>query len=385
MVVQTITQEYFASKPGKYLIPDFDISVNGVKYNSAGKTVTFSLEVAQNEDDSSEEKSSDFKDIYLDNSDVFFSVQPDRESVYIREGFSVKISLYIAESAPVEMEFYQFNLQLQSILKKIRPANCWEENIGIEEIVKRNVTIKGRRYSEYNMYQAHFFPITLQNVVFPAVNLDMLVMENKNAVNVESKSVKSFFSKKITIAVKPLPAHPLKDQVAVGQYHLVEKLSSNLVYPGESIRYSFKIVGIGNITAIPTPEIEANSNLDFYPPEISQVTRRSVARISGEKTFDYFVVPRRDGTFPLGRYFQWVYFDPGSAKYDTLRSEEILQVKGEEYKLGNISLSGSLGLYDNIDRLSTTQKNFSYKSFFKDVTNVVAIILVIATIWIFRK
>ncbi|WP_229254337.1 BatD family protein [Dyadobacter sp. NIV53] len=386
IVVQTISQEYFAEKTGKYQIPDFYILINGVRLKSEGTIVNFSSgDISTNGNVEDESNISDLSELDLNKEGVFLSVQADKKGVYIREGFALRISLYIAESAPVKMEFYEFNMQLQSILKQIRPANCWEENVGIEEIVKRKVNIRGVSYTEYMMYQAQFFPITLQDVTFPSVNLNMLVVENKGAVNIENKVIRSFKSKAVHVKVKPLPNHPLKDQVAVGQYHLIEGLSRELVYPGESVRYSFKIEGIGNIAAIPNPEIETNSAFDFYPPDVSQIIRRSYLKVSGEKSFDYFVVPRRDGTFPLSRYFQWVYFNPVTTKYDTLRSSKKLQVKGEDYKLGNLSMSGSLGLYDNLDGLDTTKQRFNYKSVFKEITNIIVIILLITMIWVFRK
>ena len=83
--------------------------------------------------------------------------------------------------------------------------------------------------------------------------------------------------------------------------------------------------------------------------------------------------------------FQWIYFDPVVGKYDTLRSAKKLQVKGEDYRLGNISLSGSLGLYDNLDVLDTTKTSFNYKDFFRDITNALVIVLICAMIWVFRK
>jgi hypothetical protein len=381
--IQTISQEYYADKVGVYEIPDFTVLINGVKVKSEGFRISFGMsnEVMSGVDN--EEQS--LPDVDLNGEDVFFSVKADKKSVYVREGFSLGISLYIAESVPLQMEFYEFNRQLQEILKKLRPVNCWEENVGIEEIVKRQVRIKGKKYTEYNMYQAQLFPITRQDIVLPSVSLNMLVEENRSAVNVQHKVLRSFKSKASIVRVKGLPPHPLIDQVAVGRYSLSERLSSPLVYPGESVRYEFKIQGIGNIAAIPSPVTEVNSALDFYPPERSQEIKRSYTQVSGQMTFDYFVVPRKDGVFPLSRYFQWIYFDPVRERYDTLQSVKKLQVKGEDYKLGNISLSGSAGLYDNLDGLDTTRESFNYKEFFKNLTNAIVVVLVLAMFWVFRK
>jgi hypothetical protein len=122
---------------------------------------------------------------------------------------------------------------------------------------------------------------------------------------------------------------------------------------------------IGNIAAIPAPVTQASSSFDIYPPEVSQVIKRSYQSVIGEKTFDYFVVPRKDGTFALGRYFQWIYFNSAKERYDTLRSSRTLEVKGEDYRLANLSLSGSAGLYDNLESLDSSNESINYKATLK--------------------
>lgn len=384
VVIQTITQEYYATKPGNYLIPEFTLTVNAVKLRSEETMVVFAKSGGEGENALVTENV-DVGEVDDNIQSVFLSVQTDKKQVYIRQGFAVRISLYIAENAPVEMEFYRFNEQLQGILKAIRPVNCWEENVGVEEIIKRKVTIRGRKYAEYNMYQARFFPITTDDVLLPSVKLDMLVTESGGAVNVEKKLVRGFQSRPFRIVVKQLPDHPLRDQVAVGQYSLRERLSSDLVYPGESVRYMFKVEGVGNIKAIPAPVVQSSSSFDIYPPEESQVVKRSYQNVIGEKTFDYFVVPRKDGEFPLGRYFYWIYFNVEKAKYDTLRSAASLEVRGEDYKLSNLSLSGSSGLYDNLESLDSGRETIDYKKILKDLTNIVIVLLLVTMIWVFRK
>ncbi len=383
VVIQTITQEYFAKKAGNYLIPEFTLTVNNLKLHSDETMVVFAK--AGDESGNGPDDNVAVTEVEDNSQSVFLSVQTDKKQVYIRQGFAVRISLYIAEDAPVEMEFYRFNEQLQSILKAVRPVNCWEENIGVEEIIKRKVTIRGRKYAEYNMYQARLFPITAEDIVLPSVKLNMLVTESGRAVNVEKKLVKGFYSRPVTVVVRQLPDHPLRDQVAVGQYSLKERLSSDLVYPGESVRYMFKVEGVGNITAIPAPEIQASSSFDIYPPEVSQVIKRSYQSVVGEKTFNYFVVPRKDGEFPLSRYFHWIYFDVEKQKYDTLTSAASLEVRGDDYKLANLSLSGSSGLYDNLENLDSSRETIDYKKILKDLTNIVIAVLLVTMIWVFRK
>ncbi|MCE6990627.1 BatD family protein [Dyadobacter sp. CY323] len=384
VVIQTITQEYYASKPGSYLVPQFFLTVNGQRLHAEETLVVFSAR-KDTENPVAAETPNLESDFEPNKEDIFLSVQTDKKQVFIRQGFALRISLYIAENTPVEMEFYRFNEQLQTILKAVKPTTCWEENVGIEEIIKRKVTIRGRKYTEYNMYQARLFPITTEDIQFPSVKLEMLVKDNSSAVNVDKKVLKAFRSKANWVKVEQLPDHPLRDQVAVGQYSLNEKLSAELVYPGESVRYMFKVEGVGNIAAIPAPTMQPNSSFDIYPPEVSQIIKRSNQSVIGEKTFDYFVVPRKDGSFPLGRYFQWVYFNSAKARYDTLRSAKSLQVRGEDYKLANLAFSGSSGLYDNLESLDSTSERFDFKQILKEVTNAIVVVLLITMFWVLRK
>jgi hypothetical protein len=76
----------------------------------------------------------------------------------------------------------------------------------------------------------------------------------------------------------------------------------------------------------------------------------------------------------MGDYFSWVYFNPKTAKYDTLKSEVKFEVTGESKK--NISISSvDLGsFYDSIE-----DKSNNLESLTEDKTmQVLANILILA-------
>ncbi len=386
VLIQTISQQYFAKQKGKNVLAPFEVTVDGAKVRSEGTTLTFnkaegeavSTENAENE----EEIISSVEDIASES--IFLSIKVTKPIVYVREGFSVRLALYVAKSAPIEMEFYRLDTQLQNILKKLRPATCWEENVGIEEIIQREVSIGGKRFTEYQMYQAVFFPITLQTVSFPAVKLDMLLLETLPNGK-KKRKVEAFYSSPVRVLVKPLPPHPRKDQIAVGNYALQEKLTREQVHSGESLRYIFTIKGDGNIATITPPELAESKAFDFYPPDVSQTVQRSYEKISGEKTFDYYIVARQKGDFKLGRFFQWIYFDPSKAKYDTLRSSETIEVAGENLQAATLSADGADTVYDNIEELATNGHYIDYQEIIRNLTNAVVFLLLGAMVWIFKK
>ena len=386
-VVQTLSQQYYARGEGTINVPALTVIVNGEKF----KIDTFSLQFGNSQ--SGEEVPSDpvpeaatqvIASEDLSGGSIFLAVQTNKSRVFQRESFAVRLSLYVAESAPVEMEFYQLDAQLQEMLKKLRPASCWEENVGIEEIVQNTVLINGRKYTEYRMYQAVYFPLTQQDVTFPVVALDMLVYEVEEKGE-RKKTIQKFASRPIKVQVRPLPPHPQRDQVAVGEYSLEEQVSRQQLASGESFRYIFKVKGTGNLAAVTAPEVLNSASFDFYPPEVGQVIRRSYERVTGEKSFNYFVVARQNGNFPLGRYFQWIYFDPQKARYDTLRSDKVIEVVGESRPSEAVASGGELLMYDNLAQLDTTEPYINYQGITRILINAVVIILLIGTIWMFRK
>ncbi len=387
IIIQTISQQYFASQEGEYSLPEFNVLVDGNTIAAAGVTLNFK-KVTENTriaETASEETETVIDSDESRTEDIFLSAKASRTNVYLKEGFSLRLALYVAKNTPIEMEFYQLNSQLQAIMKRLRPATCWEENIGIEEIIQKDVILGGRQYTEYQMYQAVLFPFTVQNISFPVVSLKMLVSEPKVAGNQKIKSLHTYHSNLSRVVVKPLPPHPQKDQVAVGEYTLKEKLTKEKLSSGESLRYLFTITGRGNLATINAPEVPVVKAFDFYPPDMSQTVQRSYEKVSGEKTFDYFIVAKQNGRYPLGRFFQWVYFDPSRARYDTLRSSKTLTVAGEQLQTAGIINSEAGYIYDNIDQLDTTGQYVDYQDIIRLLTNSVVLVLLGIMVWITRK
>lgn len=383
-MVQIITQQYFVSNPGSYLISPFQVIVNKNRIRNDGFTVVFE----SNEKDTTAiyQEDGGFTATEMIGNDAFLSIKSNKASVYVGEGFSVRLSLFIAKNAPLDMEFYKLDSQLELILKSIRSPTCWEENLGISEITQRDVLVNNRKFTEFLIYQAVFYPITPQQISIPAVSLQMVINETDKDQHNVKKTYRSFSSKPIRIQVTPLPPHPLKDQVAVGTFRLVESSNKKNLASGESFRYVFQIVGTGNISAIMAPILPQNSSFDFYQPDINQTIQRDLKGVSGEKTFDYFIVARQQGQYPWGSFFQWIYFDPEKSSYDTLRSREMISVSGENLKDDkDRAMIDSPNLFSNIDQLDTAKLFFDYQSLAKNIILTIIAIMLLAMVWIFNK
>jgi hypothetical protein len=285
--------------------------------------------------------------------DALLALTTSKDEVYVGEGFTTTLSFLVADNNRAPMQFHDLGKQLADILKKLRPANCWEENFNIENIEGEHVEIQGKGYTQYKVYQGTFYPLNTQSVQFPSVGLEMIkfkVAKNPSFFGQNrQEDFKTFYTRPISVKVKDLPPHPLRNSVAVGDYQLQEQLSAKSAKTGQSIGYDFRIVGEGNITAIEKPTVRNDANFDFYEPNMKQSIRREGGHVAGNKTYSYFMIPKEPGEFKLGDYFQWVFFNIKTKKYDTLRSNFTVRVEGESQKNQFIESTDPGSFYDRLD------------------------------------
>lgn len=342
---QSIVQNYAPTKEGKYKLPASTIEVNGKKVQIPATQITVGppKEREEYDDPFGRDPFADFfgrggNKEYVDvKEDAFFALTSTKDKVYVGEGFTITLAFYVAQSNRAKMQFYDLGNQMQGIVKKLKPANCWEENFGIEEIQPQEVTIEGKKYTEYKLYRATLYPLNKEPIKFPAIPLKMIKykvakIQSFFGFNNEKQDFKDFTSKPKTIYVKELPAHPLRDNVAVGEFSLEENVKDKRFNTGKSINYNFKIVGEGNISSIKNPQQVENPNFEIYPPNIYQNINRSGLAVTGAKNFNYFIIPKEPGTVKMKDLLFWVYFDTKRERYDTLKPSLIMNITGESSK-----------------------------------------------------
>lgn len=388
---QSITQRYLPLEEGTYTLEAFTMEINGTEISSQGKTikVTPPVERRSNSNRRYDPFSRDpFDDLFGRNKsepefvdveeDAFLALTTDKNEVYVGEGFTTTFAFYVADANRAPLQFHEAGKQLSTILKDLRPENCWEENFNIENIYGERVTINGKNYTRYKIYQATYYPLNLEPVVFPSVPFEMIKYRVARSPSFfgrdRQEDFKTFNTKEKTVRVKALPPHPLKDKVAVGNFELDEKINTYSVETGESFSYEFNIYGEGNISGIPDPIIPDSKVMDIYPPNIAQDINRGAGRVTGSKKYSYFGIPNEPGKYDLKDFFSWIYFNPETAKYDTLKSEIKLEVTGESKQNVSISSTDLGSFYDNIDiaanELQSLKKN--------NATQIIANLLIIA-------
>jgi hypothetical protein len=318
---QSVIMTYLPTKQGTFVIPSFKMKVNDQLISVSGKRVKVGPPVQQRANDPfrslfERDPAQDFfgrtEPEFVDiKEDAFLALTTSKDEVYVGEGFTTTLSFLVADNNRAPMQFYDLGKQLTDILKKLRPASCWEENFNIENIEGEAVDINGKGYTQYKIYQATFFPLNTQQVRFPSVGLEMIkfkVAKNPSFFGQNRKEdFKTFYSKEKTVKVKELPPHPLRDAVAVGDYRMDERLNNTRLTTGQSVSYDFNIYGEGNISSIEKPPVPASDQFEFYEPNMKQNINRENGRVTGSKSFSYFMIPKEPGTYRLGDYFQWIF------------------------------------------------------------------------------
>ncbi len=390
---QSRTMNYVASKEGTIKIPPFQITVNGKVVKSPGKTIKVGPPVQRQrrgffDNDPFEDffgrpkRNVEFVDV---EADAFLALTTDKDEVYLGEGFTTTLAFYVSARNKADMRFYELGKQITEITSIIKPSNCWEESFNIENITGEPVTINNERYTQYKVYQATFYPWNTEAVHFPSVDLELIKYKVAKTPSFfgrnKQEDFQKFSSKPKTVKVKDLPPHPLKETVTVGNYRLKESIDKKTLKTGESFEYSFDITGIGNISAIEDPIINADQdNINIYDPNKRVNINRSRNTVSGTKSFNYYGIPNEPGTYNLKDYFSWIYFDPIAERYDTLSSELTIEVTGESKKNESILASDLGSFYDKIEFESNDLKSLESGINGKLILNASLVILLLTII-----
>ncbi|SFB48963.1 BatD family protein [Algoriphagus aquimarinus] len=395
----SIIQYYKPSRKGEFTLPSFELNINGQAYSSVGKKITVGDAASANSGNNN--LSDPFADFFgrsavedpeyveMDD-DAFFSISVDKEEVYQGEGINISLAFYMSESNQAQFNFYEPGRQLDDILKKIKPTNAWEENFNISNIDPEQVTINGKRWTKFKVYEATFFPFSEGELVIPRIPWEMIkykIAKNPTFFGANrQEDFKTFYSNSKTIKVKPLPPHPLKNEVSVGQFQIRENIKNIEVETGQGFDYNFGISGVGNINAVSAPKRLPIANLNTYDPNVRQQINRGYGRVSGIKEFNYYITINEAGEVDLGKNFEWVYFDPERAVYDTLRPQAKITVVGESKVNQAISSQRLGGLYDRISTEDNRFLNEKYKYYFTVSINVLLLLAVaLLAVLIIRK
>ncbi|WP_066839587.1 BatD family protein [Rufibacter ruber] len=388
-VVYTITQQYAPLREGEFTVKPFTLQVDGKSVAAAGVKGRIKSAAAPDQDTLAPApvvaSAPEFIEV---RESAFLTLHLPKERVYVGESVPVSLWFYVADTDLNLVDFYEFEPQILEITRLLKQRSTLEQVLEQQEIKPEKIKVGEKSFTRYKLHEAVLFPITAQPLKFPAVGLRMVkykIAQNPSLLGQNRlPEYKTYSTSEKTVTVRPLPPHPLRDQVAVGVFRLREQLSRNTVSLNQNLVYQMQIEGEGNISALPMPQSKwVSSTLEIYPPEVRQQVRLQEGRIWGSKTFRYFMVGRQAGEYPLREHFQWVYFNLQTARYDTLRPSVKVKIRGQEDQNAFIRAQDAGNFYKIIDTESNQLIGLDQFKEIRRYTNVVLAVMGVVALILF--
>lgn len=134
----------------------------------------------------------------------------------------------------------------------------------------------------------------------------------------------------ITIDVDALPSGaPEPFSGVVGTLAVSATLDRDSVEANEAVTLTVRVSGEGNIGAVPAPSLELPADFEIFPPEVSESVQAVGAGLTGEKSFEYVLIPRAPGLREIPS-IAMSYFDGEANEYRVAETGALtLTVSGE--------------------------------------------------------
>lgn len=242
---------------------------------------------------------------------------PRAGEVLVTSRFS-KDSVWIGEQVELLTAAW-FPEELRSRLRR-SPTLSAPSLSGLWSVQSQNLPVLaetrrvGRQiYAIYVQYQT-VYPLGAGRVDAPPAVLSYSVPTSSSFFAPEDR--KSVLSRTATLVVRSIPSDLV---AAVGSGPTASDLRVAWLGPVNSLRVGMpatielQIIGTGNLTLWPAPDIAWPAGLRVYPEQTTERARPSNGLFGGEKRFRFTVVSDSAGVFLLPRV-RYPYFDPAGVK-----------------------------------------------------------------------
>lgn len=244
--------------------------------------------------------------------DVFVQAIVTKKHPYIGEQFIVTYKLYFNRriSSPQLAEMPKF-------------SGFWSQNLlkGNDNRGTKKETYKGKSYDTYVLAQYLLIPQKFGKLEIEPLVLDLNIQVPTNRRDFFrqriSKSIETTIqSPRRKVEVKPLPkvGRPAQFSGAVGQFSLVNNLSTDSVGVNETLTFTQTLKGKGNLKLFSLPNAIFPKDIEVFDPKSNDKITVNGRGMLGQKENQYILIPRNKGTYKF-TIDGFNYFDPEKKKY----------------------------------------------------------------------
>ena len=135
---------------------------------------------------------------------------------------------------------------------------------------------------------------------------------------------KKLLSNSVTINVKPMPNVPNDYIGAVGNFSLSSSIDKTECKQGEIITLRYIISGAGNIPLIDKLPLKITQDCEVYEPTIVDEIQKDENGISGKRTFEYIIIPRKEGKITI---------EPLTVSFYDIEARAFRSIKSSQHNL----------------------------------------------------
>jgi hypothetical protein len=335
-----------ALKEGKYSLGPAIFKIRGKTYTSDSIHIEVVSDAsAAQKTNSGGNKVANESGITSSGEDIFVNLSLNRKEVFLGEYIVATVKIYtkVNISGINEVKFPSFNGFMKSDLVTPPLTSLQQESV--------NSTVYGTGVIQ----QFLLFPQITGDVTIDPVQITVLIQQKSGQSDpffgdffTQYQNVpKAIASQAMKIKVKPLPGVQPEDfSGIVGKLDLKATLSKDSVNVNDAVNFKIAISGSGNLKVAAAPSFKLPPDIEVYDPKITDDIKNGLNGTSGQKSFDYILIPRHYGDFTIPP-LSYSYFNTSTGKYEKLTTPEfhIHANKGIEQNSG-ITVYGGVSKED---------------------------------------
>lgn len=267
------------------------------------------------------EDQTDNSNIETGGKDLFINLSVNRRDIYMGEPIVATVKIYsrVNIAGINEIKYPSFNSFLRSDIETPPLTSLRQENVN------------GTVYGSGIVQQFLLYPQVTGDIVIDPVQISVLIQKKVRGqsdpffgdfFSSYQTVPKEVASRPVTIKVKPLPGTKPDDYSGVvGKLDLKASLSKQDVNVNDAVNLRIVVSGNGNLKIASAPVLKLSPDIEVFDPKITDELRNGINGTTGQKTFDYLLIPRHYGDFTIPP-ISYSYFNINTGRYEKITTDE---------------------------------------------------------------
>ena len=312
-----------ANKEGKFVLAPATFTYKNKTYSSDSMHIEVIGGSAQKQSSGpSNSGESENSDVISAGNDLFINLAVNRKEIFLGEPIVATVKIYsrVNIAGINEIKYPAFNSFLKSDIETPPLTSLRQENVN------------GTIYGSGVVQQFLLYPQVTGEITIDPVQISVLIQKK-----VKSGQSDPFFgdffssyqtvpkaaaSRPLKIKVKALPGvQPADYSGVVGKLDLKASMNKESVNVNDAITLKIVVSGTGNLKIASAPALKLSPDIEVYDPKITDDIKNIINGTTGQKTFEYLIIPRHYGDFTVPPV-SYSYFNIAAGRYEKLTTDE---------------------------------------------------------------